>query len=136
MILELMEELVEEELEYGYEEIDRGLLREFNKKLLQDKRYRCIEYEYKGEILGFILIQLEKGEICEIYVRKEHRARGIGHYLMRVAYGNLINRGFDKVRIRVNQYNNKAYRLYKSERFREIGCDGDIITLEKELKRG
>lgn len=70
---------------------------------------------------GAILIADGVAEVRTIYVRKDHRGRGLGRELTRMAIAYAAQRGFDEVYLWSDKRYTEAHRLYESLGFVRIG---------------
>ena len=91
---------------------------------------KCFSYliTCDNNIAGFIYVNEKYGYINNIeylYIKKEHRGKGLGSFALKEIENILLNNGQERVRIEVNPSNIKALTLYHSLGFNNI----DSITL-------
>lgn len=105
-------------------------------ELLQS--YLCLFAKVGNEFIGMIAIELNttenlrhRGEIRQLYVRKEWRNKGVGEQLMNGLFSELKKLPyFRKVVLYVTKTQLSVQTLYKNLGFRTVG------TLEKDIKIG
>jgi len=95
--------------------------------------------EDKGRIIGYIGCEIKKqplyfkyrnrGEIYNLYVRKENRGRGIGTKLMRTAFKWFKSKKIKWANLWVHPKNSRAHKLY-----RKMGFNDWYMMMNKIIK--
>lgn len=82
--------------------------------------------KYNTNIIGFIILSIciDEIEILNICIDKNHRNKGLGHYLLENTIKILKENGFNKIFLEVNINNIFAIKLYK-----KIGFE--ILSIRK-----
>ncbi|HBR86046.1 MAG TPA: ribosomal-protein-alanine N-acetyltransferase [Firmicutes bacterium] len=103
--------------------------------------YLCWVATADERLVGYILCSLTSGEaeLYSIAVAPDHEGRGIGRALMDEAFKELKAHGAQKILLEVEVGNERAYRLYLRQGFKEYrrrkGYYGgvDAICMEREI---
>ncbi len=96
---------------------------------LRKSKHTYLVAKVEGEFAGFISIEGRKarpvfereeyGHIHELFVRKEHRRKGIASELLEKIEEIGREKGFDMIRLSVNVRNRSAIELYEKKDFRK-----------------
>lgn len=125
---------------------DIGYLKEwFNS---HNDRYAVIIAEKENEIVGWTSLNPYSNRCAyagvadlSIYIRRDHRGKGVGSLLLKEIERTAIQNGFDKIVLFTFPFNNLGQSLYKKSGYREVGIfknqgklDGrfvDVLIMEK-----
>jgi len=107
---------------------DDTTLDELETSLRENNQEIVVCAEIESMIIGVCCIQIMKtmcfnwqyAYITEIFIRKEHRNRGIGTLLIKFSEQILLKKGIKKIFLLVGEPNLKAQRLYESLGFIEM----------------
>lgn len=93
----------------------------------------------KDDLVGMVAAYGEEGQKVEhiayvwgVYVRKEHRGKGVGKKLMEALLDELQAAGFVKANLGVNTIQKSAEKLYESLGFEIIGISHKELKIEGE----
>lgn len=99
----------------------------FFEQLLRDLPEAFLVAESDEKVVGYIMCRAEygfsvmkrfslakKGHIISLAVLQEHRGRGLGHALVEVVLGALMDKGYSEVYLEVRVSNSSAVGLYES----------------------
>ncbi len=109
-------------------EVRANAVKYFTDRLRKDKHTFLIAKE-NGELMGFISMEKRTarpvferdsyGHIHELFVRKEHRRKGVASKLLERIEDFSRKQGFDMIRLSVNVRNRSAIELYEKKDFRK-----------------
>jgi len=107
---------------------DDTTLGELETSLQENNREIVVCAEIEATIVGVCCIQVMRtmcfnwqyAYITEIFVREEHRSRGIGTLLIKFSEQELLRMGIKKIFLLVGEPNVKAQKLYESLGFIEM----------------
>ena len=92
------------------------------------------------ETVGLVDLDTQRGRyagygwLSLLYLKPEYRCKGCGIQLLARAYRHYAVLGRKRLRLNVDAANEIARHFYRREGFREIGREGTLLLLEKELE--
>ena len=118
----------------------------WNKNMLNSAfetgRFMALGAHLDGSLVGIITasVGLDDADIESVYVRVEHRRKGIANELLNKIERELISRGIEKVLLEVRESNISARALYAKKGYADISVrkkyyhDGEnAVVMVKEL---
>jgi ribosomal protein S18 acetylase RimI-like enzyme len=121
-------------LRQGAEEAIRSLLR----SMLEDPGCGVFVSEPDGEVVGIccvridrappILREVERAEITDLGVRRDHRRRGLGRMLAEVALTWVRERAISRVEVRVVEGNREAQAFWRA-----LGFGDHVQVLQRSV---
>jgi ribosomal-protein-alanine N-acetyltransferase len=118
----------------------------WNKNMLNSAfetgRFMALGAHLDGRLVGIITasVGLDDADIESVYVRVEHRRKGIANELLNKIERELISRGIEKVLLEVRESNISARALYAKKGYADISVrkkyyhDGEnAVVMVKEL---
>jgi GNAT superfamily N-acetyltransferase len=101
-----------------------------------------IKHVLTGEYMGCIGIRKLEGNIAELkrmYIRDDHRNKGLGKHLLNLAVYLAKELKYEKIRLDTLAIMKPAIKLYQAKGFKEIGSyrynpRPDVIFFELDLK--
>lgn len=97
------------------------------KEQIKNENYTYYFIKVDNEIVGYVGVSDKKDYLflSKLYIRKEFRHQGLG----RLAFNEIKNLGFKKIRLTVNKYNKNTINAYLKYGFKtidsvvsDIGC--------------
>ena len=125
MKLDGFEKKFDSSLKIGKKERTKKWLR----KRLKDRNFKLIVTEKNSKIIGYTFGWIEKtesftfkkrGYICDIFILKEYRGKGIGSKLVKKLLKWFKSKGIRYVEVEVYSENKRSFKLWKYLGFREI----------------
>ena len=116
--------LTDEQIDYMVEKFQS---KKAIKEQIKNENYTYYFIKVDNEIAGYVGVSDKKDYLflSKLYIRKEFRHQGLG----RLAFNEIKNLGFKKIRLTVNKYNKNTINAYLKYGFKtidsvvsDIGC--------------
>ena len=111
--------LTEEQIDYM---VDRFQSEHAMREQVSDHGYRYYFIESDGMVIGYtgIVPEGDRLFISKVYLKKEHRGKGLGTQALKSIFSICEDEGFKSAYLTVNKGNQKAITAYERNGFRTV----------------